>query len=88
MKFTIDGDNIHVELTRRNLTTLLMKLDLPDGVSERTITITDEHEQTLYVTAVHDDEHYAERPAGEMHPREEAALRKPATGTKLHWKLP
>lgn len=77
MKFTIDGDNIHVELTQRNLETLLLKLDLPDGVSARTIYIDNDVGERVWVKAVHDMEHYGERTAGEMHPREEANLRKP-----------
>lgn len=51
-----------VELTRRNLLGLLAKLD--DPASMRTI-IDGEH--TIAVKAVEDEEHYADRPAGEMY---------------------
>lgn len=48
-----------VELTRRNLETLLMKLDDPD--SARTLI---DGENNIAVRAVEDDEHYTQRSPG------------------------
>lgn len=53
-----NGDVLGVELTRRNLTILLEKLDMPD--SARTIS------QDIFITAVEDDVHYANRSPGAM----------------------
>lgn len=50
-----------LELTRRNLTILLAKLD--DPLSARSII---DGENRIMVTAVEDDAHYSDRPAGEM----------------------
>lgn len=50
-----------LELTRRNLTVLLAKLD--DVGSARTILDPD---RVLYVRAVEDEEHYRDRAPGEM----------------------
>lgn len=58
-----------VELTRRNLRALLAKLDESDS----THTLIDPKQQVA-VTAVEDDEHYADRPPGKLHPETEAAL--------------
>lgn len=63
--------NITVVLSRRNLKTLLLKLDEP--TSARTL-----HRLTdngyLVVKAEADDVHYADRTAGAVHPREEEKL--------------
>lgn len=63
MKFieASDGRRHVVELTRRNLTILLAKLD--DPLSEAGIIAPG---GLVEVQAVEDDEHYADRPAGEM----------------------
>lgn len=61
MKF-IDGDPPTVELTRRNLTALLAKLD--DPLSARTLR---DGEDRVAVKAVEDDEHYKTRPPGEVY---------------------
>lgn len=58
MRF-IEGEVPTVELTRRNLTTLLAKLD--DPLSHRTLLCPD---SKVYVKAVEDQEHYAERAPG------------------------
>lgn len=79
MKLEVINGQLFVELTRRNLETLLMKLDLPAGESECTISTGDQN-LTLYVKAVEDDEHYSDRPAGMVHPREERRLTKPTKG--------
>lgn len=60
MKF-IDGHPPTLELTRRNLTVLLAKLDDPN--SRRSIVDPD---AVITVRAVEDDEHYAERRPGPM----------------------
>lgn len=64
MKFTAGNDDRpHVlELTRRNLTTLLAKLD--DPLSARTL-IDGAHE--IAVRAVEDAEHYADREPGQVY---------------------
>lgn len=54
-----DGNTHEVELSRRNLEVLLAKLDMPD--SHRTI-----EKDGVYVTAVENVEHYADREPGEM----------------------
>lgn len=83
-------------LTRRNLLTLIAKLDR-DQAGERTAcTIVKyknpnvpAYQQTMgeiLVIAVQDEDFYSaqERPAGEMHPAEEANLQAPSTGVRLH----
>jgi hypothetical protein len=51
-----------VELTRRNLTALLAKLD--DPLSARSLI---DGEQKVMVRAVEDDEHYADRAPGPVY---------------------
>lgn len=63
---------IRVTLSRRNLQALLLKLDEPE--SARTLVRTTEEGHLLVVTGESDEDHYAEREAGRMHPREEARL--------------
>ena len=58
-----------LELTRRNLLALLVKLD--DAQSMRTI-IDPDHR--IAVKAVEDVAHYADRPPGRMHPDTEGRL--------------
>lgn len=57
----IEGDYPIVELTRRNLTALLAKLD--DPLSSRVLI---DSEDLIAVRAVEDKEHYANRPPGKM----------------------
>lgn len=79
-------------LSRRNLQALLAKLDA-DAAGENTACTIIKHRNpdvsayqqtmdTIAVIAVQDEEYYGaqERPAGEMHPREEVQLAKPSTG--------
>lgn len=71
-----------VYLTRRNLLTLLKKLDRvkAGGASERTIIKTDVvHEvypcsDTLRITALEDHEYYTDREPGPMHEADEARI--------------
>lgn len=75
MKGTFTNGIIRVTLSRRNLRTLLLKLDEPDSIKtlwrQQGGTLPD-----LLVSAESDEEHYTEdRPAaGLMHPREESRL--------------
>ena len=55
----LTGNTLIVEFTRRNLEVLLAKLDMPN--SQRTI-----EKDGVFVTAVENVEHYAERDAGGM----------------------
>ena len=83
-----------VYLSRRNLLTLLSKLDreLQGDFTSCTIVKMQQpspkYRQTmseLVVTAVQDEEYYGsqERPAGEVFPSDEIKLDKPSTGTVL-----
>lgn len=71
-----------VYLSRRNLLTLLAKLDagLAGEVTARTIIKGDTtHPKypcsvTTHVTAIEDSEYYTDRQPGQIHPREEATL--------------
>jgi len=55
--------HLFVELTRRNLQTLLDKLD--DPASARMIYKTaEESDRQVFITAVEDAEHYGDRPPG------------------------
>lgn len=58
MKLTDNG----IELSRRNLETLLAKLDDPESM--RILVAPD---STFYVKAVEDGEHYSDRPAGAVY---------------------
>lgn len=63
------GNVIRVVLSRRNLLTLLTKLDWPE--SHCTI-----ENDGVYVSSESDQTHYAGRvPPGEMHPVTEAAIK-------------
>jgi len=65
---TVDGRTVtHITLSRRNLLTLLSKLERPESL--RTIV-----RGTVVVTAEEDEEHYGERVPGPMHPHEEAYI--------------
>lgn len=72
MKFTegVDGGLHRLELTRRNLQTLLDKLD--DPLSKRTLVdrdwqITVIATEAIIVEAVEDAEHYSDRPPGTVY---------------------
>jgi hypothetical protein len=79
-------------LSRRNLVTLLAKLDADANNIDTACTIIKNrnpdiaaYQQTMdkiAVIAVQDEEYYTAqaRPAGEMHPREEVQLQTPSTG--------
>jgi hypothetical protein len=81
-----------IYLSRRNLTALLAKLDADAQGIETACTIIKNrnpdvaaYQQTMAsvaVIAVQDEEYYSaqQRPAGEMHPREEVQLQTPSTG--------
>lgn len=69
MKVRREGDDITVELTRRNLQSLLAKLDGNPPNSACTI-----FGQGVYVKAVENEEHYGRRPPGPMHEATEQKL--------------
>jgi hypothetical protein len=73
-KFHLEAGVLEVTLSKRNLQTLLLKLDVPG--SERTLVRTVDSGMNLRVTAEHDDVHYRDREPGPVHPREEEKLRK------------
>lgn len=69
MKLAHTPNVTYVTLSRRNLQTLLNKLDDPE--SKRTL-VKDGDGSRLVVTAEEDDVHYKDRPeggAGEVHPK-------------------
>ena len=72
MNVTIDAAGvIRVTLSRRNLRTLLLKLDEPESAK----TIMKHTDAGLVFVRAEDDEgHYDGRRPGEMHPREETRL--------------
>ncbi len=72
---------IKVQLSKRNLETLLHKIDEPD--SERTITRRLNNGNMLIVSSEDNDTHYKDRPAGAMHPREEERISRPETGITM-----
>lgn len=61
MKVELTGTTVRIELTRRNLLTLLDKLD--DPLSMRTLG-KDGDDCYALVTAVEDSEHYSDRAPG------------------------
>lgn len=69
-----------VTLSKRNLETLLAKLERADSM--RMLIRQPEPGVVLTVTAEDNDEHYRDRPAGEVHPIEETQVSRPATGTE------
>lgn len=93
------NDKMHkIYLSRRNLVALLAKLDADAAGVETACTIIKHRNpspayqqtmDTIAVIAVQDEDYYAaqNRPAGEMHPREEAQLEKPSTGTQYSWTI-
>ena len=76
-------------LSRRNLETLLSKLDRQKNGEQTFCTIHKPKDvdgkypnnSEFTVVAVENDEYYSHRQAGEMHPSDEQRASKPATGT-------
>lgn len=73
-----------IYLSRRNLLTLLAKLDAQaEGEFTACTIVKNDNQHPIYpqtmksimVTAVEDNEYYTDRQPGEMHPREEATLK-------------
>ena len=89
-----------VYLSRRNILTLLSKLDRQKAGEETACAIDLLNGNIInvpppaamgdgvIVVPVSDEEMYANRSAGEMHPADEANLPKPATGVIQHEGLP
>lgn len=73
MNVEVKGDWVEVTLSRRNLRTLLLKLDQPS--SQKTLFKLC-GDKALMLKAEEDDIHYKDEAPGEMHPREEAQLKK------------
>lgn len=88
---TINDKTHKIYLSRRNLLTLLSKLDRDANGDDTARAIlkyqqpTPQYRQTMdtvMVIAVQDEDYYVaqKRSAGEMHPAEEAVISKPSTG--------
>lgn len=80
MRLELQGGTVRVALSRRNLRTLLAKLDGEPADSACTIVYDTRDGATLYVTAEEDAVHYAnperDQPTpGVMHPDTEEQLR-------------
>ena len=75
MRVIIEGGHPVVVLSRRNLLSLLAKLDGHPPMSTCTLIGGDEAPD-IRVRAQEDDIHYAKRPAGPMHPDTEERIRK------------
>lgn len=88
-----------VYLSKRNLLALLSKLERDARGDETACTII-KHQQptcpqyrqtmaTIAVIAVQDEDYYGaqNRPAGEMHPADEAVINKPTLGTQMSFDL-
>lgn len=74
MKANIIGFGVaDITLSRRNLRTLLAKLDDHPADGEKSIARWD-GVATVIVRAEEDEVHYAERPAGKMHPETESEI--------------
>ena len=70
-----DPDTIYVSLSRRNLVTLLAKLDGEPAGSQCTLERVCENGTAVIVKAEPDDQHYQGRIPGRMHPDTEAAIK-------------
>jgi hypothetical protein len=68
----VTPQGVEVELTERNLRTLLAKLE--DPTSQRTLWKVLRTGEVLVVRAVPDDAHYADREPGAVHPAHDPAL--------------
>lgn len=87
-----------IYLSKRNLLALLSKLERDSKGDETACTII-KHQQpspqyrqtmpTVAVIAVQDEDYYGSqnRPAGAMHPAEEAVIPQPSTGTQMSFDL-
>lgn len=83
---------VNVYLSRRNLLTLLSKLDRVKAGGESHCRITKFDtvhpkypcSEVTVVQAVEDEEYYRDRAAGEMTPEDEVKLPKPVTGVAPH----
>lgn len=73
----------HIFLTRRNLLTLLSKLDRVKAGDDSTLTIIKNDNQhsvypqtmdSIHVTAVEDEDYYVDRSPGVIHPKDEAQI--------------
>jgi len=83
-----------VFLSRRNLEVLLSKLDRKVAGEETACTIVKYQNEadkpymltlkSLQITAVEDEEFYRNRSAGAMHPADEPAVERHATGTGVN----
>lgn len=75
MKCTLDTSGIHVELSERNLLSLLVKLR--DPASSRTLAFPlEKGPGFLWVKAVPDEEAYAGRDPGPVRSKDEDAIRR------------
>ena len=73
---TDKGNSVYVTLSRRNLASLLAKLDgIPEGSRCELLRVTVDG-VFLSVKAEEDPKHYGDRKPGEIHRETEAALRK------------
>lgn len=68
MKFEQTNDTIfRLELSRRNLETLLAKLDDPHSARSLVKGIEPDDSAWIMVNAVEDEVHYSDRPAGQVY---------------------
>lgn len=72
MDATVRGNHVHVTLSRRNLRSLLLKLD--EKGSLRTIVRSCDDDIMVSITAEEDTDHYGERVPGVMSFRTERSL--------------
>jgi len=82
VRVEFDGSHVHtVVLSRRNLLSLLAKLDGHPPDSACTI-----YNQDIVVVAEPDEVHYADRDAGgRMHPKTESAISEQHTCARCHY---
>lgn len=71
MNLRINGNRVEVTLSRRNLRTLLLKLDRPESAATLFRHCDD---GLLHISAQEDDAHYQGRQPGPVHEKEEALL--------------
>lgn len=77
MKVEVNGPYVTVSLSRRNVLSLLHKLDRDEEEGQeatRTLMRVTENDHILTVVIEKDEQHYGERPAGEMGSDIEAKL--------------
>lgn len=75
MNCTVDGKEVTVTVSRRNLLALLSKLDYM-GDSALTITRETDSGWKVVLRAEHDEQHYEGRTPGKMHPMTEVCLQR------------